>query len=214
VYWTLAYEWMFYVALPFLALFSRGRASLLLFAAVLMFGGQGAIVFNFLSGMLAAVLIHSRTLEGRRLDSPWMAPLPVAALAGFFVLKGLPPLAYAALLFVFFVFVVHGQSLFGLLRSRPAKVLGLVSYSIYLIHCIVLYVVVRALDQLVPVGLVDLLLYWLVVALAAAATVVLSAFSFRCIEYPFINPKGMPRWRFAMPAWIPVPQWKTIPIRS
>jgi peptidoglycan/LPS O-acetylase OafA/YrhL len=203
VYWTLAYEWLFYLALPLLALLARGRWSLLLVAAALFFGTQSPIVFNFLSGALAAVLVHRRTL-GNRLAAAWLAPLPLAALAACFVVPGLPPAALSALLLVVFVFVVHGYSFFGLLRSRAAKVLGAASYSLYLTHCIVLFVVVRCAHQVVPIGTLEPLQYWLLVALAAAATVLLSAYTFRHVEYPFIHQKGATARPMADPARIQV----------
>src|SRR5712664_2517941 len=145
VYWTLAYEWLFYLALPLLA-----------------------------------------------------------ALAACFAVPGLPPAALSALLFVVFVFVAHGYSFFGLLRSRAAKVLGAASYSLYLTHCIVLFVVVRCAHQVVPIGALEPLQYWLLVALAAAATVLLSAYTFRHVEYPFIHQKGATARSMADPARIQV----------
>jgi peptidoglycan/LPS O-acetylase OafA/YrhL len=189
VYWTLPFEWIFYVALPFLALFARGRASALLFAAVLFFGISGPIVLNFLFGALAALLVHRGTLEGR-LGSPWLAPVPLAALAGCLLAQERYPLLQPALLFVFFVFVVHGFDVFGLLRLRAAKVLGTVSYSLYLTHCIVLFVVFHAAHGVVQVGTLGALQFWMLVAVAAAATVVLSAVTYRFVEYPFINPQA------------------------
>lgn len=188
VYWTLAYEWMFYVALPFLAVFSRGSKRLLLAGAVLLFGLQAPIVFNFLFGAIAAALVHSRVLEGR-LGSPWLLPVPLAALAAYFVAPAMHALVKTAMLFVFFIFVVHGYSIFGLLRSQAAQLLGMVSYSIYLTHCIALFVTVRAVDALVPVASLDGLQYWLLAALAAAACVLLSALTYRYVEYPFIHPQ-------------------------
>jgi peptidoglycan/LPS O-acetylase OafA/YrhL len=202
VYWTLAYEWMFYLALPLLALLARGRWSLLLIAAALLFGAQSPVVFNFLSGALAAVLVQRRAL-GALLGSAWLAPLPLAALAACFV-PGLPAAALAAPLFVVFIFVVHGYSFFGLLRSRAAKVLGAVSYSLYLTHCIVLFVVVRCAHQVVPIGALEPLQYWLLAWLAAAATVLLSAYTFRHVEYPFIHQKGATARPMADPARIQV----------
>jgi peptidoglycan/LPS O-acetylase OafA/YrhL len=94
-----------------------------------------------------------------------------------------------ALMFVFFVFVVDGNSLFGLLRTRPAKLLGMVSYSIYLTHCIVLFVVVHSFNAAVPVATLDAAGYWLLAAFAAAVTVVLSAATYQYVEYPFLAPR-------------------------
>ena len=74
--------------------------------------------------------------------------------------------------------------------SRPAKILGAISYSLYLTHCIVLFVVVGAADRLLGLESLGPTQYWLLVALAALATVVLSAVTFQFVEYPFMNPKG------------------------
>jgi peptidoglycan/LPS O-acetylase OafA/YrhL len=190
VYWTLGYEWAFYLALPLLALAARGRWAVLPVAAVLCFGMLAPVVFNFLFGALAAVVVHRRYFQERISFKIWLAPLPLAALAAYFFAAGQHPLVQAALLFVFFLFVVHGYSVLGLLRSRPAKVLGMASYSIYLTHCIVLYAAVHAIDRTVPVVGLSALQYWLLTALAAAATVALSMLTYRYVEFPFIHPQA------------------------
>ena len=190
VYWTLAYEWAFYLALPFLALFARGAWSVILFVVVVFFSMRAPVVLNFVYGALAANLVHHKLLD---LRSPWLAPLPLAALAVYFIADGyVHKMVEGALLFVFFVFVVHGHSAFGLFLSRPAKILGAISYSLYLTHCIVLFVVVGAADRLLGLESFGPTQYWLLVALAAVATVVLSAVTFQFVEYPFMNPKGRP----------------------
>ena len=186
VYWTLAYEWMFYLALPLLALFARGWGAALLVAAVLVFGMQAPIVFNFLFGVLAAALVHARTLEGR-LDSPWMAAVPLVSLGAYFAAPAAYGLLASAALFGFFIFVVHGYSVFGLLRTRAAKLLGTISYSIYLTHCIALFVTVQAAERLAPVETLGAGTYWLLAALAAAGCVLLSALTYRYVEYPFLH---------------------------
>ena len=186
VYWTLAYEWVFYLALPLLALFARGWSMVALAAAVVVFGMQAPIVLNFLFGAAAAVIIHRSMFEGR-LAAPWLGAVALVPLGAYFALPGLYGLPHAVALFGFFIFVVHGNSLFGLLRSQPAKVFGAISYSFYLTHCIALFVTVRAVDALVPVETLDILQYWLVAALAAAGCVLLSALTYRYVEYPFLH---------------------------
>lgn len=192
VYWTLAYEWMFYVALPFLAVFARWPRNVALIGAVLVFGTQNPIVFNFLFGAIAATLVHHGKL-GAALGSRWLAPLPIAALVLYFLVPDMHGLLQAAALFAFFIFVVRGYSLFGLLRTGPAKVLGTISYSIYVTHCIVLFATVRAVDGLVPIGSLSPLAYWLLAALAAAACVLLSACTYRYVEHPFLRSQSAPR---------------------
>lgn len=190
VYWTLGYEWAFYLALPFLALFARGAWSVVLFVVVAFFSIRAPIVLNFVYGALAAALVHNKTLAGI-LDSLWLRPVPLAALAAYFIADGyVHKMLEGALLFVFFIFVVHGYSAFGLFLSRPAKILGAISYSLYLTHCIVLFLVVGAADRLLGLETFGPTQYWLLVAAAAVVTVVLSAVTFQFVEYPFMNPRG------------------------
>jgi peptidoglycan/LPS O-acetylase OafA/YrhL len=198
VYWTLAYEWLFYLALPLAALFAGGWRALLPVAALLYFGTVAPVVFCFLFGALAAAVYQRGWL--RRLHSLWLAPLPLAALAGWFFAAALHPLLQYGLLFVFFVFVVHGYSVLGLLRSRAARLLGMASYSIYLLHCIVLYVVVGAVAR--SSGLADfgVLQYGLLSALAALAIVALSVLTYRYVEHPFLHPSAVDDQR--RPSWI------------
>jgi peptidoglycan/LPS O-acetylase OafA/YrhL len=148
------------------------------------------MVFNFLFGALAALAVHRGLLGKDRLASPWLAPLPLAALATYFGAAGQHGLVQCGLLFVFFLFVVHGYGVLGLLRTRAAKVLGMASYSIYLTHCIVLYVVMHAAERMAGVASLSGAQYWLLAALAAAGTVVLSAFTYRHVEFPFIHPQA------------------------
>jgi peptidoglycan/LPS O-acetylase OafA/YrhL len=189
VYWTLAFEWAFYVALPFLALFARGAWCAGLFAGVLFFGTQAPIVLTFLFGALAALAVDRQWLRGQ-LRPAWLAPVPIAALACiFFFFDTVYALAPAALLFVFFLFVVDGNNLSGILSSTAAKLLGTVSYSLYLNHCIVLFVTMRAVNAVIPIGELAPLQYWSFAAFAALAAVALSAVTYRYIEYPFMVPQ-------------------------
>ena len=188
VYWTLAYEWMFYLALPLLALFARGWGAVALAVVVLAFGTQKPIVFNFLFGALAAMVVHSRLLEGK-LKAPWLGVLPLFALGAYFELPAGNGFAQSLALFGFFIFVVHGNSLFGLLRTHAARVLGTISYSIYLTHCIALFVTVNAANRVVPIRSLDAGEYWWLVSLAAAGCVLLSAFTYRYVEHPFLQPQ-------------------------
>jgi peptidoglycan/LPS O-acetylase OafA/YrhL len=189
VYWTLAFEWSFYLALPFLALFARGRSFVLLAALVLYFGLRMPITLNFLAGALTAMAMQNRWLTGR-LSSPWLSVVPLAALGG---VLGMMDTAYSlravVLLFVFFVFVADGNSLFGLLRTRAAKMLGLVSYSYYLLHGMVVFVAYRLVDTWVSVADLDGVQHWTVAAIAALFTVVLSSVTYRRVEYPFLAPR-------------------------
>lgn len=186
VYWTLQFEWLFYLSLPLLSLFARRPWGALLVAVASAFCTHVPVTFNFIAGGVAALLVHKRWL-GDRLRHPFWTVLAFLALGSAF----LAPSAYARLpilaMFAFFLCVVDGNSLFGVLRSAPAKLLGLVSYSFYLVHAIVVFVVVRVAASLIPIGLLGAARYWLIAAAAALIAVMLSALTYRYVEYPFLS---------------------------
>jgi peptidoglycan/LPS O-acetylase OafA/YrhL len=192
VYWTLAYEWMFYLALPLLALFARGAAFGAMLAVAMLFCYTSPITLCFVVGMLIAWMARTR-LGSLELSKHWLTPLPVAALLLAFTYHDTFALMPIVLLAIFFLFVVRNNSLFGLLATRAARVLGTISYSIYLVHCIVLYVVVSALHAYVPIAEVGWPIYMGFVAAAAALTVLLSAVTYRYIEHPFLAARARPK---------------------
>lgn len=187
VYWTLAFEWRFYIALPLLALLARGKYALLLYPVTVLYCLQVPVTLNFIGGAIAAVLVEKHNFR-HQLKAIWLTPVPIAAL----LLVLLFPSAYAlmpvSLLFIFFLFIVGGNSLFGLLASRPARLLGTISYSIYLLHCILLYVTVRSVNAYVPLASIPLEIYWLLATAVALVTIGLSAVTYRYVEHPFIQP--------------------------
>jgi peptidoglycan/LPS O-acetylase OafA/YrhL len=187
VYWTLAFEWGFYIALPFLAVFARGPAGMALFLVAVAFGTSTPILLNFVGGALVAVLAYHRRLPAA-LASPALSVVPIAALAAVYALGLDHPLADTTLLTVFFAFVAGGNSLFGLLSSRPAKLLGTVSYSIYLLHSIVLFCVLTWIDARTPIAAMPAFEYWVLIGAAAIGTVLASALTYRWCEHPFLKP--------------------------
>jgi peptidoglycan/LPS O-acetylase OafA/YrhL len=188
VYWTLAYEWAFYLALPLLALFARGWKFGLLAAIAIFFGIQAPITLNFLAGALAAMFVERRFLLGR-LASPYLALVPLLAIGTVLSMDSAYSPAAIALMFVFFLFVVDGNSILGLLRNRAAHFLGTVSYSFYLLHAAVIFIAFRVADFFVPVATLGSTQHWLIAALAAAVALVISAVTYRRVEYPFLTMK-------------------------
>jgi peptidoglycan/LPS O-acetylase OafA/YrhL len=190
VFWSLIFEWRFYLTLPFLAIFASPKAQWALAAAsaVLIYSfSQSNLEWFFLAGCMTAVVI--RVERVRRVASRWWAgALASACMAGTLIWQ---PTVYtfpgAVLLFVAFTIFASGNSLFGVLTNRPARLLGLISYSIYLLHNWLLYIASRAVDHFTPVAQLTPIAYWLIGILVLTATIALSLTTFRFIEYPFID---------------------------
>ena len=92
-----------------------------------------------------------------------------------------------AALFVVFFILAAGNSLFGLLVSAPARLLGATSYCLYLLHSPILFLVLYFVNRWTPIASLNALSYWSVVGLAGCLLVLAAALTFRWVEYPFMS---------------------------
>jgi peptidoglycan/LPS O-acetylase OafA/YrhL len=198
VTWTLAWEWIFYLSLPVLALCARRKGWHLRFVLGAILACQAylhlahggphkdlvAYAMLFLLGMLTASLRH----EGwqARLPDVWSSMLVVLLLVTIFffgnpTVNTLSQVMIGAILYL----VISGCSLFGLLRTRAAIRLGDISYGIYLLQGLALALVFRqpwsrAHDLVSPVD------HWLLALGSAVLLVCVATATHVWIERPGI----------------------------
>jgi peptidoglycan/LPS O-acetylase OafA/YrhL len=202
VYWTLQYEWAFYLALPLLARVLQRDwifvAFVLAFTllAIMKPAMRMARLSPFILGMCAARLFAWREMPALR-----SAPVTLASVAAILLVpfamgsyaspsgaSNWTPIASLVIALPFLA-VVHGNNFFRLLTLPGAKVLGRISYSVYLLHGIVLFVTMRCLNAYFPLHGMLPLVYWCFAGLSGLATLGLSALSYRWIEYPWLRGK-------------------------
>ena len=209
VVWTLRLEWIFYAVVPFLGWFSRSLGKTLGFVtgcvlldAVLrvvsarpgMPAGvatAGWMAHFFAIGFSGGILVAALTRRfGARPSarSAWATATIAALLAVLFIWVkadyGLPEML---LLIPVFLLIAWGNTLGGFLTCRPVTFLGRISYSVYLLHPLVLGVSVMALQRLRPDVLATSLSYSIVLAIAGTGVIALSTFSHRFFEAPFVR---------------------------
>jgi peptidoglycan/LPS O-acetylase OafA/YrhL len=192
VTWSLPYEWWFYLSLPILALLTRRKApapALILGAVTVLlvnqvWGLQTGGLLPFVGGIVSAWLVRDerfRALASRRIMG---VVVILAVLATVLFTQTAYSELGVALLFVAFALISAGNDLFGVLSSGTSRLLGEVTYSMYLIHGLLLTVAfvyvfgAKSAAQWSPFH------HWLVILALAPVLVVLSYCGFRLIEMP------------------------------
>lgn len=214
VFWSLRYEWFFYFSLFFLPWFTRGRRLFpLLVGALIVYVLIRRFVFTdilhsprFVSSILGfltyfvsafgigMVAAHLKRIFPR---TSWGAN-PVFGTLGTicFLVALLVPMKmslYLALpisrllLSLFFFSVIFGNDLFGLLKTQGAKTLGLVSYSLYVWHGLVLYTFCNRVTRFVPLNQFSEAVLWSGALVAMIFVLLVSLLSYRFVEFPFLR---------------------------
>lgn len=150
VIWTLRYELAFYLSLPLLGFlfFHTGRPLLamlslcLLILYVQQLSGtfKLSIAVSFLGGVAAAHWVRSDKLRflAKGKLAGYLAVLSLIIVMVF--VKNAYKIYPVFLLSIFFIVVSSGNALFLALKSKPAIWLGEISFSIYLLHGVLLWI--------------------------------------------------------------------------
>ncbi len=209
VCWSLRVEWFFYLALPFLAWFAtKKRVGFLLLLTAGIFAAFAAI--GPLTGRLDLAADPLRTLATymatsfsvgmitAHLKAKWPS-WPLLRHPGWIALALLLLLAVmlfnragiyypeSLLLAPIFVLIVYGNDFGGLLTSRPITYLGTISYSVYLLHGIVLFSVSKLTGLLVNFSGLSPVAYWSFVGCEGVLVIFVASLSYYALEKPFIG---------------------------
>jgi peptidoglycan/LPS O-acetylase OafA/YrhL len=204
--WTLLYEWLFYGALPIIALLRRppGNIFIIISAIIIIISAvvanQRGVVHSatssFAVGILVAELFAFRS-ELKFLRTWWAT---LAAIIGLILLgvvgKGDFNWKETVCIIPLFACVCYGNSMFGFLSNGPARLLGAISYSTYLLHAFALHFSVQAVNYFAKVGTLMPCSYWPLILLLTVLLVTASVITFRFIEQPWMGKRrveGPPR---------------------
>ncbi|MBA3020328.1 acyltransferase [Propionicimonas sp.] len=192
VTWTLPYEWWFYLSLPLIAwLLGRERrfgwVGLAIVSVLLVRLGWLLDLLHllpFAGGIIAA--FTARSARVRRFAEHWAASVVVIvtiAVTATFLHSGFDPLA-VGLYSIAFVLIAAGSSVFGLLTNTASRLLGETTYSVYLLHGLLLTLVLRFIIGLDVAASWTTTQHWLLTLALVFPLVGLSYLGFRWIEAP------------------------------
>lgn len=194
VFWSLAYEWKFYLLFPLMLFFAPGRGSwiLILISALLVrWYSATTVEWYFVYGALTATILV-KFPKVKRFFAGSAGSFIVLMLLGLIYKSA--PTAYsqraAMIFFAVFFIIACGNTMFGILTCRPARLLGTISYSVYLTHNFCLFLVFQLVDHYVKVPMLPVPVYWVLTGGIALFVTGLSAITYRFIEFPFLNAKA------------------------
>jgi peptidoglycan/LPS O-acetylase OafA/YrhL len=200
VVWSLAFEWMFYFTLALNgAIFFRIKTPVVtllvtaVFIALFVYIlyeyypiGMWRRISPFAGGIAAAFLARIKLVRDF-CSQFWFSPvlvllLLIAVLYYTTVFELVPYLCIT----VVFIAIACGNSLFGILTGRAACLLGQISYSIYLLHGMVIFAVFRFVAGFGQAAAWSPVTHWSVIAGCGAVVAVVCTLTYHFVEKPGI----------------------------
>ena len=192
VTWTLRYEWLFYFFLPLMATLVGALPPRRFIVGSLLVVGwicyhlrlEPIYLAAFGGGIVASSLVHLSLIHGSLRGHSASA----VALVSLLVEMTFFPTAYQIfpifLLSITFTIIAGGNTLFGILVSSASRFLGQLTYSIYLLHGIILFWTFRFIIHFPRAALYSVTTHWLIIWLCIPIVIVICYATFRWIELP------------------------------
>lgn len=195
VIWSLPFEWLFYFSLPLISLLIlKVKPSIFFISCGLLFvvgfsiahGVNIEHLLSFAGGAIAPFLIKYTSFKDKSNTIIACAIILISlSLIGLFETAN--NFICKILIAVVFTFIACGNTMFGLLKNSTLKFLGDIGYSTYLLHGIILFTVLYFGIGFDTVKQYSPLAYCTVIFLITPVVVIISFFSFRYIEKPFMD---------------------------
>lgn len=195
VIWSLAWEWLFYFSLPLISIIILRKLPPKMFlflsiVAVSAYFVAHGVKFTHLYSFLGGSIVPIMTSYGLKIKNPthylWSG-LVLMVFLGLMLFHSSEQFLSKTMLILIFSLFASGNSFFGVLKQRSLKLLGDMSYSLYLIHSLVLFVFIRFVLGKDFVTQLNQLQYSVFIAFLTVVLVLLSFTTYRFIEKPFMN---------------------------
>lgn len=193
VTWSLAYEWFFYLTLPFVAFLLRLKVSKqlifwsflsIVFFRFYAFKPLSIHLYYFCAGGISAYLVGNKHLIRLTTKKYSDVLLSVLLLLSFFLFKSSYNIISLLILLCFFLLITNGSTLFGLLTARVSFILGEMAYSLYLLHGIVLFICFKIILGFNNASQLSTIEHWGVISLCSIVLIVFSFLTYSLIEKP------------------------------
>jgi peptidoglycan/LPS O-acetylase OafA/YrhL len=192
--WSLPYEWMFYFLLPIFAIIFKIRVNYkilltytLMFLITLYINESSLKKFiPFLGGILCAVLLKSKEKANLKQTKYTFLAMLLIFLSLFFFNKGRDIIPTIITTFIFLT-IASGNSFFGILSNSFSRKFGQVTYSLYLLHGIILFIIFRFILGFEKANALTNIEYWSVISSSLFVIILVSQLTYKYIELPMMN---------------------------
>ncbi len=195
VVWSLPYEWFFYFTIPIIYLISWRRKISLFFVIIsigfvtfffIKFGFVWYHLVCFVGGAIAPIIMKYFPIYKK--INKYLASA-IVLLCLFFMGKFDTSHNWKCILLlsIMFTIIALGNDLFGLLKNSSLKLLGEICYSTYLLHGIIIFTLIHFLLGQENVKQYSPQQYCYIIFMLTPIVVIISFFSYRFIEYPFMQ---------------------------
>lgn len=194
--WTLKYEWLFYLSLPLIAwIISKNKIIIFLSLLIILiisylrlnyFEINTMHFFFFIVGGLVAYLNSLKLNITGFIQSSFSTIFILILLLISLFYHHTYGLLQVICVSIFFTFIALGNTIFGFLNKKVSIFLGEISYSIYLIHGLVLYTLFSVLNIVNIKGL-SLLQYEYAMPVIIIFVIFISTITHILVELPGIR---------------------------
>jgi len=196
VNWTLKYEWIFYLSLPLIAkAFKCGNitSTLLIVLCCMPYIFKinlspidSELFILFAIGGVCAQLNQTKLVNSKFFASGWASVISLSSLLIALLYPKTFSVEHILFISIFFFTVSLGNDMFGLFRKKSSMLLGELSYSIYLLHGVILYFSFTLLN-VIDLNELTLNSYLLFMPLLCLLVIIFSTLTYLIIELPFIR---------------------------
>ncbi|MFK7050306.1 acyltransferase [Flavobacterium davisii] len=195
VVWSLPYEWLFYFSLPLISiLIFKKRTSFFYTAISLLFvlsffkihGLNIPHLLSFLGGIIPPFIIKYNTKKVN-FNSSFFSLIILVCLGLILLFDTSNNYICKFLIIIVFNLIALGNNIFGILKNTTLKFLGDISYSTYLIHGIIIFIVMFFYYGLEEAEKMSPIKFYSIIFFITPIVVLISFLYYKIIEKPFID---------------------------
>ena len=192
--WSLKYEWLFYLSLPLVSVLLRVKPliSFVLVGTISLLGSmypEYYFTFNsrylllfFIGGVVAKVQYKKPSTTQAK--SRWGQVVFISALLASMIYSHTLDAIHTLMSGILFYCLISGYSQFNILFKKESIILGEISYSIYLLHGMVLYALFYGHSTFSWLADMPLSYFLVIMPAISALVVIVSHLTFKYIEQP------------------------------